>query len=58
MSVQLLKTDNGYKVVAEVQVPQTVEHEFENIEQAIEKFKEYEAGTKVETTTDQVEPGV
>lgn len=69
MALQILKTDSGYKVVADITVPQVIEFAFESVEDAVTKFKELEQGGTVvipptaeesttPTTDTVVEPGV
>jgi hypothetical protein len=64
MALKFEKTENGYKITADIVVPQVFEQEFQTIEEAVEKFKSLESGepvapTQPATTTDApVEPGV
>lgn len=50
MALQLIKTETGYKITADIVVPQVFEQEFATIEEAIEKWKGLEAGQPVAPT--------
>lgn len=65
MALQIVKQDDGYHVIADVVVPQTVEHIFATVEEAVSKFKELESGVAQPAIPadpaapeDVVEPGV
>lgn len=64
MALQIVKQGSGYKVVAEVNLPQTIEKVFEDIEDALASFKEFEQGGKLTEpelpikADETVEPGV
>lgn len=59
MTVQLVKQDDGsYKVSATIAVPKEVEEVFSTVEEAVNRFKELEAGKETATQDGTVEPGV